>query len=388
MSNRSLRVAMAAALVALVPSLITAAPNTIKLDPQALRSPLFDLTINGKTWLAQTTDWDRDGRTIRFKAGSLMESTDELESVVTFDDDGHGVGTIYAGGNAWMLKSAGGSWQIEPMTASVSDEVNPVWNGGNSTEALIKAMSVTASAPARRRAVVDPLRRTDVRILALYMDGYAAALGEDGTRLRIAHAVDTLNTAFRNSGIPEAHFVLAGAEHVHPPANVVDTDLLGWSTFDGGVAALRARYQADVVVTFSARSRAIEAWRPLWGQVVPNAAFAVIGGFVAENDETDILNLVHEMGHVFFGDHNPENATVPASVDTAPDSRDWYRCDEGVMGALSYNVCGTALRRLPLYSNPEVRYNGRATGVEGQTNNARIFRLALPIVASYHTMIH
>lgn len=378
---------MVAALVTLAPSLIQAAPKTITLDPQALRAPLFDLTIDGKTWLAQTTDWDRDGRTIRFKAGSLMQPADELESVVTFDDDGHALGTIHAGGSTWMITTAGSSWQVQPMTSSVSDEMNPVWTGGNSTEAMMKAMAVTASS-VRRRAVNDPLRRTDVRILALYMDGYVDALGEDGTRLRINHAVDTLNTAFRNSGIPEAHFVLVGAEHVHPPSSVIDTDLLGWSTFDAGVAALRARYDADVVVTFSARSRAIEAWRPLWGQVVPNAAFAVIGGFVAENDDTDILNLVHEMGHVFFGDHNPENATVPASLDTAPDSRDWYRCDQGVMGALSYNVCGTALRRLPLYSNPAVQYNGRATGVEGQTNNARIFRLALPIVASYHTMLH
>ena len=89
--------------------------------------------------------------------------------------------------------------------------------------------------------------------------------------------------------------------------------------------------------------------------------------------------MIHELGHMMGAGHNPEEGSGLFSDSKAYYVNPWFHT---VMVTNPSRYCPNC--RLALtFSNPSWSFSGVPTGVTGLANNARVVRMAAPIVAQY-----
>ncbi|WP_397546787.1 M12 family metallo-peptidase [Rhodothermus marinus] len=248
-----------------------------------------------------------------------------------------------------------------------------------------------------------------VRVLVLYTP--AAAQGRDIDGIIYA-ALNDANQAFYNSRIND-----------RLPANRLKLELVHKQQFsfsldgrpeedvdalsqDPQAQALRDQYQADVVVLL------IDSNRGLWGQGVRGVAGDVLLGPSGEQlinigevrqkayaivqvnfASSGVYTFTHEVGHIFGAQHHPEDGiyreaeAIPYArghrfsvYSCAPDCRTRYYA---TMMAYTWSYSPPyTYTRIRYFSNPNVSYQGVATG-RSDRNNARVLRETRDVVADF-----
>lgn len=237
--------------------------------------------------------------------------------------------------------------------------------------AALQADAVTASA---RRRTVAP-ERAVIDVMELYT--FAAENGAGGRaqiEAKIAAAVDLLNSTLQQSQVHNVSFRLVYAGRIDREENLSQLQFLTWLSNDAGVAKLREEHGADLVGLWTEADAEI-AWAP--------RSFARSTGFhvICRRYPLSLQLFSHEVAHNLGAQHNVEQ-TDPVANDPYPFARG-IRTDKW-MTVMSYPPAGEWREVLPVFSNPELSHDGVPLGVTGQADNARMIRLAGPVVAEYY----
>jgi len=230
-----------------------------------------------------------------------------------------------------------------------------------------------ATATARHRATAPD--RVVIDLMELYT--FAAENGAGGRaqiEARIAAAVDLLNSTLLQSRIYNVSFRLVYVGAIERDETLDQQQMLLWLSRDPAVAKLREQHRADLVGLWTEADAEI-AWVP--------RTFTRASGFhvISRRYPLSMQLFSHEVAHNLGAQHNVEQ-TASAPSDPFPYAH-------GVVAAkwmtvMSYPPAGGWVETLPVFSNPESSHDGVPLGVEGKADNARMIRLAGPLVADYY----
>ncbi len=214
-----------------------------------------------------------------------------------------------------------------------------------------------------------------VRVLMVYDPASAASVGSVYT-YAIA-LIDSANFAYTNSQANPLQLELAGIVEVDtPPPGTSSGVILRQLTdrYDGVsdiVHDFRDAYDADLVAQLvDLPSFCGRAW------LSPNND---LYGFSVSDTDCALGNLTfaHELGHNMGCAHDPDNAGSPYEpygYGHRWNANQWR-------SVMAYSPGS----RVPHFSNPAVLYDGGATGIENQRDNARLLIETTPIVSNMRT---
>jgi reprolysin-like metallo-peptidase family M12B len=278
---------------------------------------------------------------------------------------------ITVDGETYFVSPEGDHYVVAP-TKSIANLKEAVRYPAVSSEQFFAA-AAQAATNARRRAVrsgPDPYRYSMQGVLAT---SYLQAVNErDGlndlvkaeqiARDRMQHAFDYTNAALANSSYYQGRWYLRQVV----VREVDQADPSTWAQNASDVQALRASVHAAGTFIMAQQSGA-EAVRNSPGKVNPKVNVAIAGSYFASWDDGDMRTTAHELGHTLGMDHNWQSAPDPAK-DSQWYARAKYDCTRKVRDLMSYNPCGEFLTTLPIYSGPQVIWNGGIWGSEAENN--------------------
>jgi len=209
----------------------------------------------------------------------------------------------------------------------------------------------------------------------------AAAGGTAEVQAQIQAAVDQANTAFVNSNMIARYFLAHTEEVAYNDSGNIESDL-NWVTANSSVASLRNSYSADMVSLITNNGGGYCGIG--WVQRSPGAGFAGYAFQVTALGCLTNSTLAHEHGHNMGMEHDPASAGISPSGASYPWSFGHY-VDGAFRTIMSYNVCSIGCPRVLHFSNPDVLYNGIATGILDQRDNAQTGDSTAPIVANFRT---
>jgi hypothetical protein len=147
------------------------------------------------------------------------------------------------------------------------------------------------------------------------------------------------------------------------------------------VHTLRDTYVADFVV-FVVDTDATGGLAGMPGSSYnqDNVAFSIVRGRQLDFTYT----MVHEIAHNMGMGHSATQAVQPFTGGIYPYAAGWQWADAGSPASVGYctvmtyenfdGISGDEYRRVPHFSNPDVLYNGNATGSAGVADGARLMR--------------
>ena len=210
-------------------------------------------------------------------------------------------------------------------------------------------------------------------VLALYTNGFAEAYPGDELVAQISYLAGVANTSYTNSEVALTARVVGLKEVDYTDDGKLKAaldDVTNGNDVFSGVAALRNQLGADLVVLLSVFKESNDAcglgWQMLslsssfekWAfSVVHVGRFSYGSGYKYCTDQT----LVHEMGHNMGCDHEAINAIGGVF------KYSYGYCFYPYKSVMAY--CGSETR-VSHFSNPNVSYDGIATGAE-DANNAQ-----------------
>jgi len=356
----------------------------VALDAGVLGLGAFTVNVEGRDYIAERVDSTLDIASQRFV---YRTGTDEALSTFTKFADGTVLGKVFAGGKGYFVTPEGDHYLVVCSAHRVMPEVvHPPLIGSREKVTLAGA---TTGCPGKCRAVRFPYPPAPIlRIVVAMENKYADAVGSKEKAIqRMTHWRDRQNTAYQKSGFEGRIEVTEFAFFDLPEDLSKWGTVYVWATDPANpvIRDMRRRNAAGAVVIFSTSTYSNEAARSS-----PDPAFthfdnevAVVGGFYAEWSDDDIWTAIHEVGHVSGGDHNIEDA-APQAADPQGSARDWYSCEDGVHGALSYNVCNVFLEDAEIYSGVNSFWRGRPTGKAGVNDNVSMFRLVFKLLQGEH----
>ncbi len=220
-----------------------------------------------------------------------------------------------------------------------------------------------------------------ITLLVPYTAAAAAAVGGvSAVEALIQLAEEETNQSYRNSR------VAASVEVVHTyqvadaeAANDLGADVGRLSNPTDGkwddVHALRDARDADAVILITGNVYGGYCGVASTIYADESEAFAI----AAHHCATGYYTFGHELGHLQGARHNPEadGSTTPFAY-----GHGRYDADGGWRTVMSYN-CPTGCTRLPYWSNPDVDYEGAATGDESTRHNARVLSETAAEVAAF-----
>jgi hypothetical protein len=303
-----------------------------------------------------------------------------LLSTFTKFYDGNVLAWIVAGGKGYFVTRGPSDYLV------VSSVFAPLPEIVHSPPLIDQRYLITSAPPsAKRRSVRSGSPAPKVPVVIAADREYVDRVGSrDKVIARVTHYVDRQNTAYRNSGF-EGRLELREVAFFDLPPLPDDVTVFEWAVDSTNpvIRTIRRRNKAAATIIFSGSGRTNEAIRTAPSPIDPDQEVAVAGGFFAEWDPTDIHSALHETGHLSGGDHNPESANRPPT-DPQASARDWYDCEAGVRGALSYNVCGKFLNFTEMYSGLAAVYEGKVRGVAGRQDNVGMFRFVFDYLKGDH----
>ena len=253
----------------------------------------------------------------------------------------------------------------------------------------------TMSEPAAKRLASNVgISDASIRLLVAYTpDAIETAGSESALLSRIVDFVETANLAHQNSQTG-ATYTLAGVYALSERAlDVFSTDLRSaTNTSDGKwdeLATLREQYCADAV---SVIVGGIEydpvnqtgtcgiAW--LGGDASTMSTYGeLMYSVISANTSACLYTFAHELAHNLGSDHDIANSGSSAAYSYSHGHRFNGNSSEQFRTVMSY-FPGT---RIPYFSNPDVSYDGVATGVSGSANNALSISQTWGAVSSFYS---
>lgn len=243
------------------------------------------------------------------------------------------------------------------------------------------------SVPAAATNVADGTSVIDVMVL--YTGGLATDyVTTDLIQSRIQYLIDVANDSYINSNI-NIRLRLVYSQEVSygddVPTSVALDDLTGNNGVFADVETLRTQYGADQVTLL--RSFVGEYCGLAWLMIGndPGYAYAVVADGSYQGSYCDDLTYVHEVGHNLGCAHDRDHAVISGIY---PYSYG-YQFEAGGVGyrtIMAYDCIG-GCTQINYFSNPNVLYEGVATGVPAGSadaaDNAATIEQTRMVVAGY-----
>lgn len=215
-----------------------------------------------------------------------------------------------------------------------------------------------------------------------------AAGGTAGMANLIQHDVDLANQVLSNSDIYVSLRLVYSGVTDYAESGSAQTDLARLAGQSDGfldsVHSIRDAVGADLVSLYTATRDAdagglAYVLNDLDASDNDRYGFSVIG--MPNNATPDAL--IHEIGHNFGAEHDHAHLDQPGAFDY---SQGYTFTADGVLyGDVMSNANCT---RIPYFSNPDIKYNGKSIGDAADADNARTINQTAPIVAAYRSPDH
>ncbi|MBI2472924.1 MAG: hypothetical protein HYV59_17045 [Planctomycetes bacterium] len=220
-------------------------------------------------------------------------------------------------------------------------------------------------------------------VLVLYTDGFAEAYPGDELIAQISYLVGVANISYTNSEVSLTARVVGLQDVDYKDGGGLDdalNDLTSGKSAFSDVASLRNKLGADLVALLRVFSSDNDTCGRAWqmtslSSVFEGYAFSVVqvgrissgSGYMYCTDQT----LAHEMGHNMGCDHEEANATGGVF------KYSYGYCFSPYSSVMAY--CTSSETRVSYFSNPDVTYDGLATGTEDADNARSINKVKLTV---------
>lgn len=261
-----------------------------------------------------------------------------------------------------------------------------------------KDSDLTNNNTSTQRMLYTPITDCVVRVLVAYTqraENEAITIG--GINLHIQNLIDQTNISYTNS-LVNAKVKLAKTMKVNYNDDIDIDDVLDnfQDTDDGKMDEIhlqRQLYHADICVLMTGATKDGSGVAETIGADELDESFCVVN--VAGN-----FTFAHEIGHLYGAEHNYEDATIrPFNFRNygygwrfvGTDGL-WYRTIMAYDFKLGNNNTVSA-RRINYWSNPNVSFNGRPTGLnlcsgcDLSMNNARVLNEQFPVLAGLYPFV-
>jgi PKD repeat protein len=300
--------------------------------------------------------------------GHVSGDADSEITMATYKDAASA--TIHLGNRLFMLTPAGNGLHIlselDPTTEFDDDHLHPEEAETDPDDAAGQGAPATANAS------------TIIDIMVVYTPAAAAQVGGDnGAIARASDAVAVTNQAYINSNVDVALNLVHVASVNYTESGSQTTDLYRLTDPDGyidEVLTWRVQYGADLVSMLTTTSGGVA-----WVTHSKSHEFSVVSARYAASSYV----LAHEVGHNEDFAHNIENASVNGYANYSYGW--WIRNASSIYTGrtvMAYNCPGGCSRRAHI-SNPNVSYNGDATGT-ATADNARTLTVLKDIIAGHY----
>lgn len=225
-----------------------------------------------------------------------------------------------------------------------------------------------------------------IDVLVAYTSAVKARYGEAGAKALVLQAVAETNQAYANSGIKTRLNLVHSTAVDYDESDSMLTDLSRLrSTNDNHLDelhTLRDTYGADLVSLIASQPGYCGlAYRMTYlSPSFASSAFSVIHHSCA----TGYYSFGHELGH---------NQGLHHDIEAAGSSRSLYPYAYGYQEPfasfrtiMAYN-CQGGCKRVNHFSNPDVNYKDKPTGIDGAADNARTIDESAPIVANFRQSV-
>lgn len=219
-----------------------------------------------------------------------------------------------------------------------------------------------------------------ITVMYMYTPTVRAAYGDEKLKSMLTAAIVTANQALQQSGVGLT-FELVGIF----PIDGYDTNNHQQTLDDlnnqrvPGVVQRRNEYKADIVEVFIDDSSYCGLGNLLtnWDAGFAQYAYATVYIQCISN-----LSHIHEAGHILGAQHDSDNAAAASGTAWAWAYGQKYCGNAGDWRTIMSYSCNSSTR-IPYFSNPDVSYQGRATGVAGKADNAKVLRWTKESVSKY-----
>lgn len=333
-------------------------------ERHSVKFPLLD----GKVYEAvQTSREGTERRSLRDFTwrGKISEGEFSGDAVFSFKN-GAVAGIIYSPDSVYEITSKGGEQYLVELDQSRFPECAGDVSGEQNFDLTDAGNFGTAA---------DSGDRIDV--LVVYTPATKNILGGSAAAEALAQAsIDSTNTAYINSKIRQRVRLVHSAEYNYTETSSASADLSALRN-NAAIQALRNTHNADLVAMIGEIQGACGIGY-LMGAVSTgsqNNGFTFTGRTCAVGN----LSFAHELGHNMGSTHNPENGSSASFP---------YGYGHYVNGSyrtvMSYaDPCTQGCTRRPYFSNPSISFNGFATGIDNQRDNARSIENTADFIANY-----
>lgn len=301
--------------------------------------------------------------------------------------------TQHKGMLAGLMSVQGAIYEIIPVDVGQSALVRIQHNlypacGGVEVPESASKQAAEGDAAKATEGVVNPAFRDrpgDIDVLIVYTPAARIAAGGVTQMETTAQAaVDNSNASFANSNMI-TRFNLVGAREIDYTEAANGNGALVWLRDSPVAQAWRNELLADMTSLIVDTTGGCGVGYLLTSL---NPGFDTHAVQVTwRNCAVGNLTYAHEHGHNMGMQHNPEDAGSGSVI--APDAYGHWdnsapSAVEHFRTVLSYNCpTGVSCARRMYFSNPDVSYMGRPTGIVGARNNARIGNHVADLVANF-----
>lgn len=344
----------------------------VRLDLAALESleaRRLSLPLpNGQVLDVERTDVERRGPRDYAWRGRMVDEKGQVNGYVTLTVWKNRVmGRIVTPGKVWKIVPEGRRhWLAQAVESNLPC---------GTTERSEIADLVLKSAGAKEEdggpglvvGAADAFSR--MRLVVVYPRDSAQG---DASRLQqlIRSAVDDGNTAMANSGI-NARIDLVMMREVNYKETSDPVDDLIFLYEDPAMAALRRQANAKLMSIITLRSPGICGIANVMDQAEYEGRAIPLGVSLVRRGCLDDQVLMHELGHNLGAHHDPVNGPPPSEA-LEPYAFGHFSLEGGFRTVMSYESECPGCPRIDNFSNPNVSFNGRPTGIANQRDNARL----------------
>jgi uncharacterized protein YunC (DUF1805 family) len=355
------------------------------LNARAMNAPRLSIALaDGRivTALRQRTA-ENSARRLKSWIGTFSEQPGSIVTLTTYK--GVTAGSISYGAETWeLIPSRDGKHMLYRVDDGKLPTLEPeVLQQSTDFELLASGDLGSSATTATAGGYVQDL-------MVVYTPAAAAKHGQATLETMIQNAVAMANQAYQNSNVGITLNLVGLQEIAYTETGAIQTslnDLRG--TTDGRVDSihqLRDSLGADLVSMISTDS---DACGIAGVMTTVSTTSSYMGFSVVKSTCLSQHSLAHELGHNQGNKHDRANATTTGAY---PYSFGFRRCatdGTGFRTVMAYSCSGA--NRVAWFSNPNVDYNGYATGIAYETDpansadNARSMNNTAATVAAFRT---